>query len=124
MLSTRNITIAALLVGTTIATGVLAASPNTTGCPSGVQRTEGEGGTAYSAKYGVQKTEGEGGTAYSAAHGVQKTEGEGGTAYSAKYGVQKTEGERTDYYAVHRIQKSEGSVSESDIRSTEGVPCP
>jgi hypothetical protein len=90
MLSTRNITIAALVVGTTIATGVLAASPNTTGCPSGVQRTEGEGGTAY----------------------------------SAKYGVQKTEGERTDYYAVHRIQKSEGSVSESDIRSTEGVPCP
>jgi hypothetical protein len=50
-----------------------------------VQKTEGEGGTAYSAAHGVQKTEGEGGTAYSAAHGVQKTEGEGG---SPKFGQQ------------------------------------
>jgi hypothetical protein len=56
----------------------------------------------------VQKTEGEGGTAYSAKYGVQKTEGEGGTAYSAKYGVQKTEGEETDYYATHGIKKSAG----------------
>jgi hypothetical protein len=85
-----------------------------TGCPAGfhrggIQQTEGEGGTAYSARYGVQKTEGEGGTAYSAAHGVQKTEGEGGTAYSAAHGVQKTEGEGgTAYSAAHGVQKTEG----------------
>ena len=88
MLATRKTTLAALLFSTTIAAGALAASP----CPPGLQKTEGEGGTAYTAQGGVQKTEGEGGTAYSAAHGVQKTEGEGGTAYSVAHGVQKTAG--------------------------------
>ena len=66
-------TLAALLLSTTIAAGALAASP----CPPGLQKTEGEGGTAFSATHGVQKTEGEGGTAYTAQGGVQKTEGEG-----------------------------------------------
>jgi hypothetical protein len=84
----RNTTVVALLFSATLATGAMSASPAP--CPPGLQKTEGEGGTAYSAKYGVQKTAVEG-TDYYATHGIQKSAGRSMTqVYQAGASCQQT----------------------------------
>ena len=65
--------LAALLLGSTIATGALAAAPDSTGCPPGMHRADSEGGQQLA----TRKADSEGGNA---AFATRKADSEGGNA--------------------------------------------
>jgi hypothetical protein len=114
-----KMSLAALLLSTTMAASALADNPLTTGCPAGTQRLDGEGGAGgnwqQAPGQGVQRTA-----------AASKTEGEGGAGgnwqQSPGQGVQqtaaasKTGGEGG---AGGNWQPTPGSA----VRQTAAVPC-
>ena len=70
--------LAALLVGATMVAPVLAATPDSTGCPPGLHRAESEGGGVGSVNQATRKAESEGGGVGSVNMATRKAEAEGG----------------------------------------------
>jgi hypothetical protein len=88
-----NASFAALLLGTTVATSALAATPYT-GCPAGYHRAAGEGGGGVgSVALNTRKAEGETGGVGSVNLNTRKAEGETGGVGSVNLNTRKAEGE-------------------------------
>lgn len=114
-----KMTLAALLLGTTIVGSALADNSPATGCPAGTQRLEGEGGAGGN----WQQAPGQGAQRTAAA---SKTEGEGGaggnwqptpgSAVQRTAAASKTEGEGG---AGGNWQPTPGSA----VQHTAAAPC-
>ena len=73
---------AALLLGSTIAAPVFAASPDTTGCPAGMHRADSEGGPGWQQQASsAHKADSEGGPGWQQQPGARKADSEGGPGY-------------------------------------------
>jgi hypothetical protein len=74
---------AALLLGSTIAAPVFAASPDTTGCPAGMHRADSEGGPGWQQQASsAHKADSEGGPGWQQqASSAHKADSEGGPGY-------------------------------------------
>jgi hypothetical protein len=73
---------AALLLGSTIAAPVFAASPDTTGCPAGMHRADSEGGPGWQQQASsAHKADSEGGPGWQQQAGARKADSEGGPGY-------------------------------------------
>jgi hypothetical protein len=85
-----NVSFAALLLGSTVATSALAAAPYT-GCPAGYHRAEAEGGGVGSENLQTRKAEAEGGGVGSENLQTRKAEGESGGVGSINLQTRKAE---------------------------------
>jgi len=73
---------AALLLGSTIAAPLFAASPDTTGCPAGMHRADSEGGPGWQQQASsAHKADSEGGPGWQQQPGARKADSEGGPGY-------------------------------------------
>ena len=88
-----KVAFAALLLGSTIATSALAATPDSTGCPPGLHRAESEGSGVGTVNLGAQKAASEGSGVGTVNLGSQKAESEGSGVGSVNLGAQKAESE-------------------------------
>ena len=80
-----KVAFAALLLGSTIATSTLAATPDSTGCPPGLHRAESEGSGVGTVNLGAQKAASEGSGVGSVNLGAQKAESEGSGVGTVKH---------------------------------------
>ena len=86
---------AALLLGSTIAAPVFAASPDTTGCPAGMHRADSEGGPGWQQQASsAHKADSEGGPGWQQqASSAHKADSEGGPGWQQQAGARKADSE-------------------------------
>jgi hypothetical protein len=92
-------TLAALLLGSTIATSAIAAAPDSTGCPPGMHRADSEGGNPA---FATRKADSEGGNP---AFATRKADSEGG---NPAFATRKADSEGGNPAFATRKADSEG----------------